>query len=121
MLPVKSRISRKPNLLNDDPVDVSGGTMVELAAMVLGLEAKSRRREQMVLDVVKLTRVVVEALGKERSLVAGASRHRQNDVSTGCNAKSLRRCCGGNHSFWRFWCDAAGLVCQTFSSFSRCV
>ena len=66
MLPVKSRISRKPNLLNDISADVSGGMQVVLA---------------LVLDVVKLTRATVEAVGKERTPVAGASRHRQNDVS----------------------------------------
>ena len=64
MLPVKSRISREPNLLNDASVDVSGGMLMQ-AATVLPLGAKSRLRERMVLDVAELTRAAVEAVGKE--------------------------------------------------------
>ena len=41
MLPVKSRISRRPNLLDDDSADVPAGM---LAATVLSLGAKSRLR-----------------------------------------------------------------------------
>ena len=52
MLLVRSKISRKPNLLNDDPAEVSYETLVELAATFLALEAKSRRRRQMVLHLV---------------------------------------------------------------------
>ena len=69
MLPGKSRI---PNLLNDVFADVSGRM---LATTVLPLEAKYRRRERMVLDVVKLTRAVVEAvaatLGPSGGVAAG--------------------------------------------------
>ena len=78
MLPVKSR---KPELLNDDSADVSGGMRVVLAATVLALAAKSIIWSRMVLDVAKLTKAAVEVVGKERRSVAGASRHRQNDVS----------------------------------------
>ena len=88
MLPAKSRI---PSLLNDD---VSGRMLVVLATTVLPLEAKYRRPERMVLDVVKLTRAVVEAAGKERK--PGSSRHWQKEVSLGRNAGSLRRRCGGS-------------------------
>ena len=50
------------------------------AATVLSSEGKSRLREQAVVDVVKLTRAAVEAVGKERRPVSGVSRHRQNDT-----------------------------------------
>ena len=60
-----------------------------LAATVLALEARSRHLEQIVLDVVKLTRVAVEAAAKDRRPVARASRHQQNDVSHGRNAGSI--------------------------------
>ena len=118
MLPVKD--FKKPNLLNDDPADVSGGTLVQLAATVLALEAKSRRREQMVLDVGKLTRAALEAVWKGRrpSEVAW-SRRRQYDVTTNRNAGFLRRRCGGSRGCWRFWCGAAMRVCQTFSVFLK--
>ena len=95
MFPVKSWISRKPNLPNDASADVSGEMLVVQAATVLSLGAKSRLRERMVLGVGKLTRAAVEVVGKERQPAAGASRHQQNDVSLGCNAGSLRRLCRG--------------------------
>ena len=88
-LHVKSRISRRPSPLNDASVDVSGGMLV-VQATVLSLAAKSRV-QRTVLDVAKLTRVAVEAVGKDRRPVAGASRLRQNDVSRGRNAGSLPR------------------------------
>ena len=81
-LPVKSRISRKPSSHNDASVDMSGIPVVQ-AATLMSLAAKSRLREQMVLDVVKLSRVAVEAVGKERRPLAKASCHWQNDVSLG--------------------------------------
>ena len=81
MVPVKSRISRKSNLLNDDSEDVSGGMSVAATVLVLALEAKSRRRERSVLDVAKLTRAAVEAVEKERWPVVVASRPWQQDVS----------------------------------------
>ena len=80
MLPVKSRISRKPNMLNDVSADVSGGTLGVLAATVLALEAKSRRQDRMVLIGAKLTRAAVEAVEMLQRQVAGTSGHRQNDV-----------------------------------------
>ena len=43
------------------------------------------------LDVAKLTLALVGVVGKERRLVALASRHRQNDVPLGRNDGSLQR------------------------------
>ena len=85
-----------------------GGMLEVQAATVLALEAKSRRRERMGLDVVKLTSAAVEAVGKERKPVRG----RQHDVSLGRNAGSLQPRCGGSHEFWRSWCGAAVRVRQ---------
>ena len=70
----------------------------------------------MVLDVVELSRAAVEVVEKERSPVAEASRHRQNDVSIGRNAGALLRRSGGSHRFWRSWYGAAVRVCHTFWS-----
>ena len=81
----------------------------------LALEGKSRRRERKVRDVVKLTRVA-RPWEKEVKPVAERSRHQHNDVSTGRNAVSLRRCCDGSRVFRRSWCGATVRVCQTFSS-----
>ena len=52
----------------------------------------------MMLDVVKLARAAVEAVGKERRLVAGPSRRRQNDVSAGRDSGLL-----GDGRYWLFW------------------
>ena len=61
-LPVKSRISRKTNLLNEDFADAPGGKLVVLAATMLATGAKSMFEEWMVLDVGKLTRAALEAV-----------------------------------------------------------
>ena len=67
--------------------DMFDRTLVEIAATVLALEAKSRRGGQMVLEVVKMTRFAVEAVGgKEKKPVAGGVPPRQNDVERGHNA-----------------------------------
>ena len=71
--------------------------------------------QRLVLDVVKLTWAAAEFVEKERRPVAGASRHRHNDVSIVRNAGSFRRRCGG---FCRFWCGAAVPVCQASQSLS---
>ena len=57
-----------------------GGMLVVQAATVLSRGARSRL-QLLLLDVVKLTRAAVEAVGKERRPVVEASRHKQNDVS----------------------------------------
>ena len=79
MSPVRSRISRKPNLLNDVSAEMSGEMLVVLAAKVLALEAKSRRRERMVRGKADRGRGRVRWKGKKAR--GGASRHRQNDDS----------------------------------------
>ena len=119
--PSNQGFSRIPSLLNDDSVDVSGGMLVVQAATVLSLAAKPRLREGRC-DVAKLTRAAVEAVGKERRPVAGASRHQQNDVSLGRNAGSLRRRCGGSHGshevlVWR--CRAR--LPNVLGSFLKCL
>ena len=60
---------------NDDPDDACGGMLQVLAATVLALEAKSMLQEWIVLDMGRLAVAVLEAVGKERKLVAGSSRH----------------------------------------------
>ena len=70
-----------------------GGMLVVRAATVLSLGAKSRL-QRFVLNVVKLTRAAVEAVGKERRPVAGTSCHRQNDASRWVPPAALRRVSG---------------------------
>ena len=55
----------KPNLLNDDSVDASGGMLVVLGATVLALGAKSRQGA----DGAGRG----NSVGKERTTVAGAT------------------------------------------------
>ena len=89
---------------------------MELVATVLALEAKYRRRERMVLDVVKLSRTAVEAVGKERSSVVGAMMSllaATLDPSGGVVAGRMNS--GGS------WCGAAVRVCRAFSSLSRSI
>ena len=76
---------------------------------------KVRLRDRMVLDVAKLTRATVEAVGKGWK----PSRQWQNDLCVGRNAGSLRWRCGGPHEFWRSWCGAA--VPNVLVSFLRCL
>ena len=84
-MPVKSRISRKPNLLNDASADVSGGMLVVLTATVVRAPGADVGA-----GCGKVDKAAVEAVGKERRLVAGAwSGRQQNDVSAGPNAGSL--------------------------------
>ena len=64
-------------------------------------------QELIVMDVAKLTRAAVEAVGEARQLAAGTWFPRQqNDVW------SPWRRCGGSHRFWGPWCGAAVRVCQ---------
>ena len=92
----KSRISWKPSPLNDVVMDASDGMLEVQAATVPPPKTKSKLQERMVQDVAKLTWSVVEVVGKERRLVAGAwSRLAATLGPSGC---------------------AAGRVCQTFSS-----
>ena len=130
-LSVTSRISRKPSPLNDASVDVSGGTLVDLAATVLSLDARSRLQERMVLDVAKLTRAAVQVAGKERAGGRLGSRPWEREEGqrwergpaagkmTSLLARDvglLWRRCGGSHGFWWSGCGAAMCVCQTFSA-----
>ena len=81
MLPVSSRISRKRNLLIDASADVSGGMLVVLVALEAGTGGKVH---------------APGADGAGRGEAEKGRGHRQNDVSLGRNAWSLRRPCGGS-------------------------
>ena len=78
--------------------------LVVQAAAVLSPGLKSMLQELMVMDVAMLTRAAVESAGKEIQPAAETwSGRRQNDVSLGRNAGSLRRRCGRSDRLWRPW------------------
>ena len=66
------------------------------AATVLSPSAKSRL-QRLVLELIKLTWAMAEAVEKERRPVAEASRHTGKMTSSCRNAGSLLRRCGGSH------------------------